>query len=304
VKFDDIHLVLADGRAHLRSTLRMALNEAGIEHIHNAAEASALAEAVAKPDEAPDVIVCDADLRGGDAAETVHAIRNGELGRNPFVCVLALAWTATQDTVTRLVNAGADHVVAGPIAPQKVIDRIEAMIHRRKPFVVTADYVGPDRRLVPGREANGAPLVDVPNSLREKALGLWDPEAMSRAIHDTTSAMTSHRIEREATALSDTIDATLSAEPGAISRIHLERLIRLAQSLGRRAQASAAPHISELCDSARLVAERLLAGAQTNLNDQELLAHVALALRAATRPQENAAVAREIAATIGARRTG
>src|SRR5687767_15648596 len=133
----------------------MALNEAGIEHIHNAAEASALAEAVAKPDEAPDVIVCDADLRGGDAAETVHAIRNGELGRNPFVCVLALAWTATQDTVTRLVNAGADHVVAGPIAPQKVIDRIEAMIHRRKPFVVTADYVGPDRRLVPGREANG-----------------------------------------------------------------------------------------------------------------------------------------------------
>ena len=304
MKFADVHLLLADGRAHLRSSLRMALNEAGIENIHNAPEASALAEAVEQQQAPPDIILCDAALRGGDAAEAVHAIRNGELGRNPFVCVLALAWTATHDTVTRRVNAGADHVVAGPIAPQKVIDRIEAMIHRRKPFVVTADYVGPDRRLASGRDIGGAPLVDVPNSLRDKALGQWDPEAMSRAIHNTAAAMNGHRIEREADALAETIDATLGAEPGTIPPVRLERLIRLAQSLGRRAQANDAPHISELCDSARLVAERLHVGAQTNLNDAELLAHVAQALRAATRPQENAAVAREIAATIGARRTG
>jgi CheY-like chemotaxis protein len=304
VKFDDVHLLLADGRAHLRSLLRMALNEAGIENIHNAPEAGALAEAVEQPEAPPDIILCDAGLRGGDAAEAVHAIRNGELGRNPFVCVLALAWTATQDTVTRLVNAGADHVVAGPIAPQKVIDRIEAMIHRRKPFVVTADYVGPDRRLAPEREPGGAPLVDVPNSLRDKVLGRWNPEAMSRAIHNTTTAMNGHRIEREADALAETIDATLGAEPGAIPPVRLERLIRLAQTLGRRAQANAAPHVSELCDSARLIAERLHAGAKTNLKDAEILAHVALALRAATRPQENAAIAHEIATAIGARRTG
>lgn len=304
MKFADVHLLLADGRAHLRSTLRTALNDAGIDNIHSAAEADALAQAVEQPDATPDIILCDAALRGGDTAEAVHAIRNGDLGRNPFVCVLALAWTATQDAVTRLVNAGADHVVAGPVAPQKVIDRIEAMIHQRKPFVVTADYVGPDRRLEPGREAGGAPLVDVPNSLRDKALGQWDPEAMSRAIHNATAAMNGHRIEREATALAETIDATLGAEAGAIPRARLDRLIRLAQTLGRRAQANDAPHISELCDSARLVAERLRAGARTNLHDAELLAHVAQALRAATRPQENAAIAHEIATTIGARRTG
>jgi len=304
VKYDDVNLLLADGRAHLRSTLRMALNEAGIENVHNAAEASALTEAVEQPDEAPDIILCDAELRGGDVCEAVHAIRNGELGRNPFVCVLAFAWTATQNAVTRLVNAGADHVIAGPIAPQMLIDRIEAMIHRRKPFVVTADYVGPDRRLAPEREHAGAPLVDVPNSLRDKVLGQWDPEAMSRAIHSTKAAMNGHRIEREAAALSEIIEATLGADPSAIPPARLTRLIRLAQTLGRRAHASAAPHISELCDSARLVAERLHAGARTNLNDAELLAHVALALRAATRPQENAAIAHEIATTIGARRTG
>jgi DNA-binding response OmpR family regulator len=302
VKLDNVHLLLADARAHLRSTLRMALNEAGIENIHNAPEAAALAEAVDQP-LPPDIIVCDAGLRGGDTAEAVRAIRNSELGSNPFVCIVALAWTATQETVARLVNAGADHVIAGPVAPQQVIDRIEAMIHRRKPFVVTADYVGPDRRLTPGRDA-GTALIDVPNSLRAKALGEWDPDAMRRAIRQTTAEMNGHRIDREAAALAETIEATLRDAPGAIPSARLERLIGLAHTLARRAKASAAPHVAELCDSARLVAERIRGGGRTNVKDAELLAHVALALRAATRPTEDAAIAHEIAAAIRVRRAG
>lgn len=303
MKFNNVHLLLADARPNLRAQLRMALNEAGIENIHNAPEAAALAEAVEQP-LPPDIIVCDAGLRGGDTADSVRAIRNSELGSNPFLCVVALAWTATQDTVSRLVNAGADHVIAGPVAPQQVIDRIDAMINRRKPFVVTADYVGPDRRMTPARDGTGTPLIDVPNSLRAKALGEWDPEAMRQAIRATTSEMNGHRIDREATALAETIEAMLRDAPGAIPKTRLERLIRLAHTLARRATASAAPHIAELCHSARIIAERLLDGAHTNVKEAEILAQVALALRAATRAQENTAIAHEIAATIRVRRTG
>jgi len=300
VKLDDVHLLLADGRAHLRSTLRMALNEVGIVNIQTAPETAALAEAVDNP-LPPDIIVCDAGLRGGDAADAVRAIRNSEIGQNPYVCVVALAWNATEDAVARLINAGADHVIAGPVAPQKLIDRIDAMIHRRKPFVVTADYIGPDRRSTPERDG-GVPLVEVPNSLRDKALGTWDPEAARQSILRTTTELNEHRIEREATALAETIDATLGRAPGEIPPARLERLIHLARSLGRRATASNAPHIAELCGSAGLVAERLQSGARADPKDGEILAHVALALRAATRAQENAALAHEIAAAIGGRR--
>lgn len=303
MKLDNIHLLLADARAHLRSTLRMALNEVGIENIQNAPEAAALAEAVEQP-LPPDIIVCDAELRGGDTAEALRTIRNSELGSNPYVCVVALAWTATQESVSRLVNAGADHVIAGPVAPQQVIGRIEAMINRRKPFVVTADYVGPDRRMTPNRDNTGTPLIDVPNSLRAKAMGEWDPDTMRRAIRDTNAELNGHRIDSEATALAETIEAMLRDAPGAIPTARLERLIRLARTLARRASASGAPHIAELCDSARFIAERLLGGAHTNAKEAEILAQVALAMRAATRDQENTAIAHEIAATIRIRRTG
>jgi DNA-binding response OmpR family regulator len=195
------------------------------------------------------------------------------------------------------LDAGADHVIAGPISPQQVMDRIEAMVHRRKSFVVTAEYFGPDRRLM-ARPDGSARMVEVPNSLRDKALGNFDPKVLHNAIRATSSEADGHHIERKANALADTIDITLKADPEAIPEEQLVKLIRLAKSLAKRARASSAPGITELCDSARLVAERLQTGAQAEEHEAELLEQIAKALRAAVRTEENAAMAHEIATTI------
>src|SRR3546814_1821103 len=58
-----------------------------------------------------------------------------------------------------------------PLSTRIILDRIETVALHRKPFVVTSDYIGPDRRKAVARRDSNVPLIEVPNPLREKMLG-------------------------------------------------------------------------------------------------------------------------------------
>jgi hypothetical protein len=58
-----------------------------------------------------------------------------------------------------------------PFPPWQLIERIDCSANRRKPFVVTSERIGPDRRNDSGRESE-IPLINVPNTLRAKVQGV------------------------------------------------------------------------------------------------------------------------------------
>ncbi len=66
-----------------------------------------------------------------------------------------------------MVNSGADDLLLRPFSTTLLGQRIEAHVERRKGFVITTEYVGPDRRKEPGGGA--IDLFDPPNSLKMKA---------------------------------------------------------------------------------------------------------------------------------------
>jgi DNA-binding response OmpR family regulator len=100
----------------------------------------------------------------------VRSIRMGETKANPFLPIIATLWSGNSQSVAELMNVGCDDVLLRPFSVIKVKERIQAIIDNRKKFVVTSDYVGPDR---------GAPAIghinvesfEVPNPLREMAIG-------------------------------------------------------------------------------------------------------------------------------------
>lgn len=118
-------------------------------------------------------MICDVTKNTDDACQTFSAIRHNELGTNPFICINGVAWSPKQALVNKVMGSGADVLVAAPISPSLILDRIEALVRSRKPFVVTSDYIGPDRRFLDDR-GNEIELMEVPNSLRAKALGQFD----------------------------------------------------------------------------------------------------------------------------------
>ena len=70
------------------------------------------------------------------------------------------------------VDSDADDLMVKPISPKQLFTQINLLINHRRAFVVTSHFVGPDRRNR-GRseEVSSMPMIEVPNSLREKALG-------------------------------------------------------------------------------------------------------------------------------------
>lgn len=288
VKFDDIRLFLCDPRVQVRSSLRMALNDAGMKNgnIWEGGDMDTISDAVSDPN-GPDIVICDVTENTDEACQTFSAIRHNELGTNPFICIIGVAWSPKQALVTKVMGSGADVLVAAPISPSLIIDRIEALVHSRKPFVVTTDYIGPDRRFLDDRESD-IELLEVPNSLRAKALGEFNAAQLKEQIAAARKDINGQKIDRQAYQVSYLADSLLEGfQAGDLSNAgqRLSELKKVTSDLKMRAFSAGAKDLEELCVPLRTVVQSLLdSRGKFSKKDLSLLAQLSLAVRAAVRP--------------------
>lgn len=288
MKFDDVRLFLCDPRLQIRTSLRMALNDAGIrnKNIWEGNDLEAIEMAVADPN-GPDIIICDVTENTDQACQIFNAIRHNELGTNPFICIIGVAWSPNHSLVSKVIDSGADLLVAAPISPALILDRIGSLVHNRKPFVVTSDYVGPDRRTIQERESE-IEKIQVPNSLRDKALGQFDPEKIRAEIEATRASINDQKIDRQALQLSFLADMVVQeVESGArkMDRDRLRNLVKVTNELKMRAFSAGAKELEEICVAVREVIQRMVKSqGDVKKKDIELLTQLSLAVRAAARP--------------------
>jgi DNA-binding response OmpR family regulator len=298
---NDVRVMLADSRTHIRNTLKTALTHAGFENVEHAARIEHVAEGL-EQGLGPDILICDIGLEGGDACASIEAIRHHEMGRNPFLCILGVTWNPVESEVDRAINAGIDLLVAAPMSPSQILNRVESLVRNRLPWIVTADYVGPDRRKAADR-AQKLPLRDVPNTLREKAIGTWDAQAMRSEIAHAINDVTSCQIERQAvdiTRVADLIVFQASLPGTTMVRAHIDRLHALVTDLDRRARQHGFTHISELCEVSVGIVEKTRADSgMPSEKDIQLLKHLAVAIRTAINSDAGTElVAHDIARTV------
>lgn len=303
LRLSEVQVVLAESRPHVRAGLKGALSDAGLHDISDAGRISTLTETVTQAI-GPDIVICDLGLAGdGEVCEMVRALRHNEIGCNPFMCIIGITWNPTAIQVDGIINAGVDNLLAAPFSPQQVLDRVDALVHNRMPFVVTSDYVGPDRRAGSSRKTT-IPMLEVPNSFRLKALGEWNLAKMRNAIEDAVGKIKSQKAERQAEDIINLAEQVIaqSAMPGPdMSRGHLERLLELLAALDRHAQEENKLHLCDLCRSAiKVVAEMNKTYGARREKDLQLLHQLAMAIHTAAQPRllGETAVAHDIATTV------
>lgn len=187
-EFRAVQIALIERELTTRRLMRGILQRLGVEMLK---EYAGLTEALPDlPHLQADLLIMDVDQDHGEGFKYISAMRHGLFEVNPFTCVLATTWQPTPALLGRFASSGADDLLLKPFSVNQVIERLSFMIDGRKPFVVTSDYVGPDRRKG-AREGIQIPLVDVPNTLRRKAIRDYAPdeieqhtEAALRAIND------------------------------------------------------------------------------------------------------------------------
>ena len=166
-----IEIYLGASRTNVRTSLQSALHDAGFKSIDSFDSLRELGQAVIR--QAPDLLVIDTEFSDGEAYETITALRHGDLGGNPFIPVILTTSSTDSALAKKAGDSGADDLLVTPISPRQLSTQIDLLINHRRAFVVTSHFVGPDRRSRGrGTEASRVPMIEVPNTLCEKAHGM------------------------------------------------------------------------------------------------------------------------------------
>ena len=88
----------------------------------------------------------DTMMDGCEAMALDNQIRAGELGINPFVGFIISVWQPSEAVIRRVVNCGADDIIVRPLSTKKLMERINVVAYKRKPFVLTGSYISKDHR--------------------------------------------------------------------------------------------------------------------------------------------------------------
>ncbi|MBN2752478.1 MAG: hypothetical protein JXQ84_07185 [Rhodospirillaceae bacterium] len=132
------------------------------------------------------------------AGRTVRAIRNGQLGRDPFLPIIIAMDATGPDNVRILIDSGVDGVLLRPLSSGKICDQLRLLTRHRKPFVVTSDYIGPNRRQTSRPGSADIPLLNAPNALHDRIVENATSKTRAARRNEAWNEMMRQRLMRYA----------------------------------------------------------------------------------------------------------
>jgi len=304
LSFDSVDALIYDPVPANRTATRAALYALGFRRTETVSTLDAFLEAIQK--NPPDIALCEAQGAAEELCAAIQQMRQGGAGHNPFIVIIVTAWEKSAGLINRVVSSGADDLLLRPFSTALLGQRIEAHIERRKGFVITTDYVGPDRRKDESRPSN-AELFAPPNSLKMKAKDRLSAEAIARKLDaelkTAREKLSSEKLRRDAFQVCILWRLMQETMPGKGPPPELERLCELVRSIERRSRETETAAALEWCDSILAAAEGLHLNVDRNAS-MHLLGHAALSLHQVFHPEMSSAdQLAEIDATVATIRT-
>jgi len=179
LSYDSVEALIYDPVSANRTATRAALYSLGFRRTETVPTLEAMVEIIQK--QAPDLVLAETQGAADELCQAIQQLRQGAGGYNPFIVIIVTAWEKTSALITKVVNSGADDLLLRPFSTALLGTRIEAHIERRKGFVITTDYVGPDRRRDAGRLSD-TEMFDPPNSLKMKAKDRMSADLIAKKL--------------------------------------------------------------------------------------------------------------------------
>jgi DNA-binding response OmpR family regulator len=290
LSFDSVDVLIYDPVPSNRTATRATMYALGFRRTETVSSLDTFVESMQQ--RPPDIALCEAQGAADELCATIQQMRQGGAGHNPFIVIIVTAWEKNAALINKVVSSGADDLLLRPFSTALLGKRIESHIERRKGFVITTDYVGPDRRKGAGRASN-VELFEPPNSLKMKAKDRMTGEAIARKLDTELKAarekLTSEKLRRDAFQICILWrliqDAQLVAGQTPPELIKLQILTKSVEI--RSADNEFAPAL-EWCQSVRAAAEGLTLGVDRNAS-MHLLGHAALSLHHIFHPEKTSA---------------
>lgn len=303
VRYDQVSLALGEPNPYLRQALKMALAQKGLTRLTDCYNMEAVETALGSP--SLDLLICDVEMQGGDFCDTIHRLRHHQLGANPFLLVIGTTSKPDGALIRRVIDSGVDDLLLKPLSVETVQERMGVLARGRKPFVVTHDYIGPDRRKSDRiGEGTGTPLIEVPNTLYSKLVEGKSQSDLQKLIDQAAGQLNTHKMQRYSVQVGYLVKRICEnygqIEMGDIVADDCRTLQRVAEDLSRRLKGTLYAHVGELAGTLTGLVQRINAtGFKASDVDLELLTKLSQAIRRAfSSEQDTAALAQKISDTV------
>ncbi|CAA7626361.1 Response regulator (modular protein) [Candidatus Terasakiella magnetica] len=170
IDYTKITALICEPSSTIRSGIRFALNELGISCIEESNTFVLLSEACNSVNF--QIIILNGMVDGNDSAYFVRQIRSVQTNCDPFVLTVLLLSSRDEAAVRSAMSSGTDSVLLIPFSSGQLRDQIIGHVERRKPFIVTQDYIGPERRNENRPGCASAPQIIVPNPVEALGRGI------------------------------------------------------------------------------------------------------------------------------------
>ena len=135
-----------------------------------------------------DLIIIDAQLSDMDGYDFVHWLRRSRLEPNCAVPTIIMSGHTQSSNVRKGRDCGANFIVAKPVVPRILLERVIWVARENRSFIEAPGYVGPDRRFhsigppggTEGRRKDDLPLevgaASTPNMSQDAIDSLLQPQ--------------------------------------------------------------------------------------------------------------------------------
>ncbi|MBY0508529.1 MAG: response regulator [Rhodospirillaceae bacterium] len=271
-KLADVDIYLGEPNEQVRESLRAMMRGEGIRRTRTFARIEDLINALK---EAPPDLLIAADDMDPALFDVIRDIRHFKIGRNPFMMITLMVRPENDEAVKKAILAGADDVMIKPVSPGKMLERVAHMTMNRLPFIVTTDYVGPERRRADGTERpSKIKLLTVVNTLKRKVDGQRLTMAeLNREVENCMNEVMAARLDSHGLKLGWVCNLILKAyDEKRIDKELEDRILILVSVLedaSRTARAIGEPELANICTQmARQVEE--MAEAYQSPSDTQL----------------------------------
>jgi DNA-binding response OmpR family regulator len=144
---ESISALILDDNANMRGLLRVLLSGFGVRRIEEASDVHQAMGIIAGGD--IDIAFVDfklGGLGGASGLEFCRLVRMGPDSPNIYLPIIMVTAYSERRRVIDAINAGVDEFLVKPVRSVDVANRVNAIVERRRPFVKSGEYFGPDRR--------------------------------------------------------------------------------------------------------------------------------------------------------------
>ena len=144
VNLRDLVILVADPNSYLRRVVHGILRGFGANKVLEVENCLGLLQTLSA--QKIDILLSDVRLPPYGGLKLTRTIRRNTDNQNRTVPILLMSSDPSEAMIKNARDAGANMVVAKPLSPSSLYDRLGWIAFNPRPFIDTVTYFGPDRR--------------------------------------------------------------------------------------------------------------------------------------------------------------